>query len=707
MLFCYMKFLFSYRKHSDDPLISGALDDNQNEFDTITDCGRTLASIETAPANFNKKPNRTRKSGNLKLRFHHQALPQEYLDHYEATQNQFHTKEMTIGSSSGNTRSIKKDRIATSSLASPSSDLVEQECQDVKSDKVAQLWSQKTGKHQNGKDSRTVNDSSQTKMSQKPPAKLTAQDLPYMGEITLDNFKPRRGRKPKKADICHLIYKNYGTVVPDQRSDDLDVEIKASNNSATVSQSLLEKRLTKTIDDQNEQSNNNTTKDGAEEPLNLCVRDSYDCDVMTVIDDDGNDCEKRVEFKSEMLSANDQISNLHFAPNLKMALPNFQSVHLGNKNDLTDSMDIINPGVDLNGYWQNSGMFNINPMVLYLQKFANANTNANATTSQNSIEPPKSDPIDSNVDLNSSRTRQKRMLVPKKMSQLLKNSSQNVATTSSSGSNSNATASKINNKSNAQSNAKNTHAPKRKRSAIFIPPVPEESSTNHATEVSICKFKFTGGAKPSLQEKKMLSVDAGGNFRYYSGTGDKSIRGYEFFPRESLKQSSLMSASSAGAFLNTPGQKIANDHVPPPSFGISNELLQIPEISTPNSVGILSSPNLSSNSLAQQQHSKQHFHSSRKRKSKRSMQREKLEKTFKEKGFLIQTQQLEEKEGTYCKFRQLRKFTRYLFRSWRDYLPNVNELQQNQPNQTTPTTPSIDHNVIDPSVPSPSSSHEE
>lgn len=707
MLFCYMKFLFSYRKHSDDPLISGALDDNQNEFDTITDCGRTLASIETAPANFNKKPNRTRKSGNLKLRFHHQALPQEYLDHYEATQNQFHTKEMTIGSSSGNTRSIKKDRIATSSLASPSSDLVEQECQDVKSDKVAQLWSQKTGKHQNGKDSRTVNDSSQTKMSQKPPAKLTAQDLPYMGEITLDNFKPRRGRKPKKADICHLIYKNYGTVVPDQRSDDLDVEIKASNNSATVSQSLLEKRLTKTIDDQNEQSNNNTTKDGAEEPLNLCVRDSYDCDVMTVIDDDGNDCEKRVEFKSEMLSANDQISNLHFAPNLKMALPNFQSVHLGNKNDLTDSMDIINPGVDLNGYWQNPGMFNINPMVLYLQKFANANTNANATTSQNSIEPPKSDPIDSNVDLNSSRTRQKRMLVPKKMSQLLKNSSQNVATTSSSGSNSNATASKINNKSNAQSNAKNTHAPKRKRSAIFIPPVPEESSTNHATEVSICKFKFTGGAKPSLQEKKMLSVDAGGNFRYYSGTGDKSIRGYEFFPRESLKQSSLMSASSAGAFLNTPGQKIANDHVPPPSFGISNELLQIPEISTPNSVGILSSPNLSSNSLAQQQHSKQHFHSSRKRKSKRSMQREKLEKTFKEKGFLIQTQQLEEKEGTYCKFRQLRKFTRYLFRSWRDYLPNVNELQQNQPNQTTPTTPSIDHNVIDPSVPSPSSSHEE
>lgn len=34
----------------------------------------------------------------------------------------------------------------------------------------------------------------------------------------------------------------------------------------------------------------------------------------------------------------------------------------------------------------------------------------------------------------------------------------------------------------------------------------------------------------------MLSVDAGGNFRYYSGTGDKSMRGYEFFPRESMQQ---------------------------------------------------------------------------------------------------------------------------------------------------------------------------
>ena len=45
----------------------------------------------------------------------------------------------------------------------------------------------------------------------------------------------------------------------------------------------------------------------------------------------------------------------------------------------------------------------------------------------------------------------------------------------------------------------NSTPAKRKRSAIFIPPVPAENSTKSATEVSICKFKFTGGAKPSLQ----------------------------------------------------------------------------------------------------------------------------------------------------------------------------------------------------------------
>lgn len=68
-------------------------------------------------------------------------------------------------------------------------------------------------------------------------------------------------------------------------------------------------------------------------------------------------------------------------------------------------------------------------------------------------------------------------------------------------------------KRNASVSSSDKTPAKRKRSAIFIPPIPTENTTNPATEVSICKFKFTGGAKPSLQEKKMLSVDSGGNFR--------------------------------------------------------------------------------------------------------------------------------------------------------------------------------------------------
>ena len=50
-------------------------------------------------------------------------------------------------------------------------------------------------------------------------------------------------------------------------------------------------------------------------------------------------------------------------------------------------------------------------------------------------------------------------------------------------------------------------------------------------QVSICKFKFTGGAKPTLEEKKMMSVDSGGNFRYYSGD-NSDLRAVEKMSKE-------------------------------------------------------------------------------------------------------------------------------------------------------------------------------
>ena len=55
-------------------------------------------------------------------------------------------------------------------------------------------------------------------------------------------------------------------------------------------------------------------------------------------------------------------------------------------------------------------------------------------------------------------------------------------------------------------------------------------------QVSICKFKFHKGENPSLEEKKMLSVD-GGHFRYYSG-GDSCTglnpQAVETIPREAM-----------------------------------------------------------------------------------------------------------------------------------------------------------------------------
>lgn len=42
--------------------------------------------------------------------------------------------------------------------------------------------------------------------SKLPPEAQTSvrfDDLPYMGEMTLDNAKPRRGRKPKKVKTIH------------------------------------------------------------------------------------------------------------------------------------------------------------------------------------------------------------------------------------------------------------------------------------------------------------------------------------------------------------------------------------------------------------------------------------------------------------------------------------------------------------------------
>lgn len=651
---------------------------------------------------------RPRKKGQFKLRFHHQALPQEYLDHYEASQKLANAQSTTLSTK------------FPSVLDTPESP------QDRTNENIRN-WLQKISELQNEgvamaptSTEDCVHLPSATKMTVGPtpspkmcsgngdyssgktistcpptPSPSTSKvvnynDLPFMGEMTLDNSKPRRGRKPKKADICHLIYKNYGTIFPGTPADLVDTSTSPVSSKAAAKKgevqnkisSLLEKRLTVKGDSVKVLSPPPPVPavqlpelvPKFEEPLNLCLRDTIndDVDSLTVSSDDDED----------------DVLDEELAKNLKLVLPNLHSSLLENTPKSLLTATPSSSGDAGGMFWPDaSNNVYMHPMAaLYYQKILEANAVTAAAAGMQSSPPPP--------------------LI--QLTQRPLKSDSNGQTPSRPG-----TASSVSsfNSVNRPSPASNSNQPvqKRKRSAIFIPPMPLET-TNPATEVSICKFKFTGGAKPSLQEKKMLSVDSGGNFRYYSGTGDKSMRGYEFFPRERLQQSALVAGSSAaGAFLNAHGEKM-NVELAQPHMALTPTQELVPEISsttmqTPkqsinhmsnrmfgmlpscaSSAALAGAPQLTQfleSSVSIQGPHQPSSQSSpldrRKRKSRRSIQREKLEKTFKEKGFLIQTQQTESAGATYCKFRQLKKFTRYLFRSWKNYLPG--DLQQQQRNQ--------------------------
>lgn len=489
-----------------------------------------------------------------------------------------------------------------------------------------------------------------------PPNRVMKyQDLPYMGEITLDNSKPRRGRKPKKADICHLIYKNYGTILPGTPNANEYIEqskkslVDKYNSDKVASNrtvgSLLEKRLTQQDNKKPKQvKRSGSSKNSVSEPMNLCVRDHKQLKIRLTKNSDDT---YTTQVKSEPQSDGEFEANTGNSDNLndEYGVPQFLLKQFADGNELSQD-NTNNSSISPFCLWPGAeGLVNSMSMqeqILYYQRLAAMNNLA----AFNTRPPPNIIPIETK---------------PKEAKSIVKIRPKESKTEVDS---ERSSPGKIKRSCSTTSDKSTT---KRKRSAIFIPPIPTENNTNPATEVSICKFKFTGGAKPTLQEKKMLSVDSGGNFRYYSGTGDKSMRGYEFFPRETLQQTAnATQGSSTGAFLQACGEKFfpgneLNEKQVKSDFLLSPEL-----------------PTTSSNSP--QEINLRH----KKRKSRKSLQREKLEQTFKEKGFLIQTQQLESAEGaTYCKFRQLRKFTRYLFRSWKDYLPgNVQEIQENARSET-------------------------
>ncbi|OXU25036.1 hypothetical protein TSAR_000543, partial [Trichomalopsis sarcophagae] len=526
-------------------------------------------SPQTPQQNGCKKPaSRGRRKSRWKLKFHHQALPPEYLDHYEAALAQ----EAALNSTSAAPRlAAMQNEIYANPLQAANL------CQTTAASRRSVITSTQSTQpqlpshsvfphhphhHQPPQQQQTLpshRSNVQAQPSPRPPMKYS--DLPYMGEITLDNSKPRRGRKPKKADICHLIYKNYGTILPgtpglDDRSklpttrDKLDLSKDAAQLSTPYQRtdiqnrisSLLEKRLTQ------ERRALEISVDNAcreqEEPLNLCIRD-LNLLKIRLGEKHGSaygSCYSKSEGSSDAEDA--EVNGELGASEQQLKSINPNHMHYGGEaNEVNGSgADLLNNNHELAAkpnpgflYWPNAGVF-IHPVALqsqflYYQKLAQ----------EKGLAPPQPPP-------QPEQTPKEQRIVPKSIYSMLESPktpvpvpsalspSQTPLSPEASIPQTPSPRPKRNSTSHGGQTSSLQQPMKRKRSAIFIPPMPTENNNNPATEVSICKFKFTGGAKPTLQEKKSLSVDSGGNFRYYSGTGDKSMRGYEFFPREALQQ---------------------------------------------------------------------------------------------------------------------------------------------------------------------------
>jgi hypothetical protein len=658
---------------------------------------------------------RTRKKGPLKLRFHHQALPPEYLNHYETQQQNQQIQEnlrkhqqqqqqqhASITKKKTQVKSappvaVVPVQVNNKNKSSEKSNNIDVSSSRVNNENIIN-WLQnvldmqnKTQQNKNNNNikineikavpkTRNIPIVMEKSNVTQPSRTQSLKDLPYMGEMTLENRKPRRGRKPKKADICHLIYKNYGTIIPGSNA-------AATYSTTTTSVNTKSQTTKNLIADEKKLSSlkkEAIVKVNQSEPLNLCIRESNE-DTSILISDDNDSNEKfKTHVKSSMIDQCENSSiDLEFSSTIPALISplDLSDLPATNRAKSPNSTTTSSATTPTSGYvyWPSAGIF-IHPMALYYQKMMNNKLNvdsseSSSTSSLSSMmnQEPSTPLWDNDFEIKSEES----LNSPPVLSEMLKNTT-------------------LDPQKDGNTINSNNVSQKRKRSAIFIPPVQTDTANSPTNEVSICKFKFTGGAKPSLQEKKILSVDSGGNFRYYSGTGDKNMRGYEFFPRENLMQSSLACSSHTNAFLNATSEKIPLEFLPPinnnnnnhqnssnnsnnNSNDLNTKLFNLGQSAEFNEATrkIFDKNYLTSN---ENENERMEMMSRKKKSSSttvsssssshRSTQRAKLEKTFKEKGFLIQTQQLQSAEGaTYCKFRQLKKFTRYLFRSWKDYLP--------------------------------------
>lgn len=351
-------------------------------------------------------------SKRLNLQFHNQLFPQENYNNFDL--NQYQSSQE------------KGQKILLRAKRDPAQDSIDES--QMKEEGVI-TWLQKmmlkTRHVENKKKSETKCNNLKIATKEETFYKNENPSLPYMGQMTLENMKPRRGRKPKKADICHLIYKNYGTIVPKSSHPNVTSAaiIKPSAKPASCTTGKIQ------IETKNK--SNKETKLLQTEPLNLCVREKLKRNAT--LKDNHFNLVFAAEVNEKKTATKDKI----------LTIPSSMLSSNDGKNEIIDKLDTTTISSQ-----QSSSFDSVHP-----DSFADYIDFVSAEQCSNA-EP-------SSTTANSFCQHQKR-----------------------------------------------------KRSAIFIPPVQTECSTSNPTnEVSICKFKFTGGTKPSLQEKKILSVDAGGNFR--------------------------------------------------------------------------------------------------------------------------------------------------------------------------------------------------
>ncbi|KAL1450049.1 hypothetical protein WDU94_002507 [Cyamophila willieti] len=490
----------------------------------------------------NSKPTsspRSRRKPKWKLKFHHQALPQEYLNHYETWQHS-QTQPPSPAPIASITQTLlgpALDPLPDLDLATPSPPITPQSRGSISPPML---------KTPPSKPSPLLS-----------PTSVRLTDLPYMGEMILDNARPRRGRKPKKLDICHLIYKNYGTTVVD-------------------------------------------------EPLNLCVRD-FAIPTMNRLQPTPSLLSHNT-MRTTILQHNQQTSNDN---QVSMCKFKFTS---GSKPSLLEKKLLTTP--------HHPGM---------------SQRPQNQTTHRR----PKS------LDIITQQQLLNKLLVNETQNKTLV---PNMATTEQLSRT--LTTTDHLSRTFASFQEKVTDVRNRK-SDSFI-------SNNRNSDVVMRSNRNSDPVMSSLLRSSSSDVEM-------KDEDEDTDEDVPDTPDSFSNTGNLLGYTFNHAFSTGEPSYPASETSFPPSeqsypLGNESEPLLLDSVRYCDN----SCPSTSSTPPA----------TLHRRKSRKSQAREKLEKTFKEKGFLIQTQQLESAEGaTYCKFRQLRKFTRYLFRSWKTHLPGevVNE----------------------------------